>query len=438
LSEVYLPSEIIKRKREGLELTVEEIQFFINSYASGALPDYQMAAWMMAVFFRGMSSRERLALTETMLRSGAVIDLSDVPGFKVDKHSTGGVGDKTSLILGPLVAACGAFVPMMSGRGLGHTGGTLDKLESIPGFKTQLSIPEFRKITAELGVCFIGQTPEICPADKKMYALRDVTATVESLPLICGSIMSKKLAEGIDGLVLDVKVGSGAFMKTLHSAEELARVLIETGTSAGKKVSAFITQMDQPLGTHIGNALEVEEVLAVLRNEPAGTKEFAETRKLSILLAAEMLRLAGVCHDLTAGEALCEKALTSGRAMEIFEKVVDRQGGRLNQIPKAKFEHRVVAKDSGFVSRYNTEGIGLASVVLGAGRLKFSDTIDPTAGIISHKVVGDDVRAGDLLFTLRASDTSKFAAAEEMLRRATTISLQKAPTPSLILKHMVG
>ena len=437
MSKVFLPSEIIKKKRNREALSQEEIEFFISSYATGILPDYQMSALMMAIYFSGMSSFERHILTQSMLRSGSVLDFSDIDGFKVDKHSTGGVGDKTSLILAPIVAACGLYVPMIAGRGLGHTGGTLDKLESIPGFNVQLELAEFKRIVKKLGFCIIGQTKEICPADKKMYALRDVTATVESLPLICGSIMSKKIAEGIDGLVLDVKVGTAAFIKTMEQELELCQALIETGRDAGKKVSAFVTQMDEPLGTHIGNSLEVEECLAILRNDPSAQKEFRETRHLSLVLAAEMLRLAGVCIDIEEGQKKCEQVLSSGKAFELFEKLCAEQGGNLRALPKAKQKSVVVAPQAGFVTKYQTEQVGLASVVLGAGRLTFSDVIDPTAGMICHKRIGDVVEKGEPIFTLFAANNDKFVSAQEALLKATTISLQKPPTPSLILKHMV-
>jgi len=293
----FLPAEIIKAKRNGEVLSAEDINEFIQGYAQGAIPDYQMSALLMAIFFRSMNKEETLALTKAMLYSGETVDFSSVPGFKIDKHSTGGVGDKTSLILGPIVAAAGVPVPMISGRGLGHTGGTLDKLESIPGFNTQKSLEEFVQLVRENLICFIGQTKEICPADKKIYALRDVTATVESLPLICASIMSKKLAEGIDGLVLDVKHGSGAFMKTLENAEELAVNLMTIARGYGKKVSALLTNMDQPLGRYAGNSLEVEECVAIMKNEsfigPAGYDLYEDTRELSLRLSSQMLFLAG-------------------------------------------------------------------------------------------------------------------------------------------------
>lgn len=435
-----IPAELIKRKRNGQELRDQEIRDLIESYTRGDLPDYQMSAFMMAVYFRGMSDRETLTLTKAMLHSGVVMDLSDVPGFKVDKHSTGGVGDKTSLILGPVVAACGVAVPMISGRGLGHTGGTLDKLESIPGFRTQLGLDRFRSQVRDLGICFIGQTEEICPADKKLYALRDVTATVESLPLICGSILSKKLAEGIDGLVLDVKFGSGAFMKTLDDAETLAKALMSIMKLFGKKVSSLLTDMNQPLGAYAGNALEVQECLAILRREKVSDSRrddrFADTRELSLRLAAQMLWLAGTDPDPESAYHRAADALQSGRAYEKFAAMCRAQGGDIEKIPVAAKSLVLTAREDGYLSSFDTEALGYAAILLKAGRLLTTDPIDPVSGLEFHVRIGDEIRAGDPLITLHGNDASLFPEAEKKLQSAVGISLQKPDLPVLIRKTL--
>jgi pyrimidine-nucleoside phosphorylase len=434
----FLPAEIIKAKRNGEELSFDDINTFIQSYAQGKLPDYQMAAFLMATFFKGMTKTETLSLTKAMLYSGDVVDLSSVPGFKVDKHSTGGVGDKTSLILGPIVAAAGVPVPMISGRGLGHTGGTLDKLEAIPGFNTQKSLQEFVELVRKHNVCFIGQTKEICPADKKIYALRDVTATVESLPLICASIMSKKMAEGIDGLVLDVKYGSGAFMKTAANAEELAISLMSIAQGYGKKVHALITNMDQPLGRFAGNSLEVEECVAIMKNEKFlgkhGYDLYADTRELSLQLSAHMLFLAGT--DKTVGDAYkrAEEMLLSGKAMKKFEELCQIHGGDLSKLPRPQHEIAIKAKSSGHIQAFSTESIGVAGIVIKAGRAQTTDIIAPTAGIEFHCKVGDEVKEGDVVFTLRGDDKELLKSAVPLLESAFNISLPKMTKPSLILK----
>ncbi|MCX7978068.1 MAG: thymidine phosphorylase [Bdellovibrionaceae bacterium] len=437
---LFLPAEIIKKKRNGLPLSEEEIETFVRLYTSGALPDYQMAALLMAIFFQGMNSAETLSLTRTMLNSGVVLDLSYLGGYKVDKHSTGGVGDKTSLILGPIVAAAGVFVPMISGRGLGHTGGTLDKLESIPGFNTQISIEKFKSILQEIGVSFIGQTKEICPADKKIYALRDVTATVESLPLICASIMSKKLAEGIDGLVLDVKVGSGAFMKTLSEAEDLANLLVQTATGYGKRCVALITNMDQPLGRFAGNALEVWECLEILRGQKhfasSGRDLYSDTRELSLRLSAEMLLCAGKVPDLSEGLKLAEELLSSGAALKKFEQLVIHHGGRLDQLPSPSVQQPVCAELSGYVSGFDTEKIGVAGITLRAGRVRSSDHINPISGIEFHVKTGDFVHTGQPLFTIHTDGSIPTDEASALLTKSIKISLQKPELQPLIIKRM--
>ncbi len=434
----FLPAEIIKTKRNGGELSFDEINEFILGYAKGSIPDYQMSALLMATFFRGMTKEETLSLTKAMLYSGEVVDFSSVPGFKVDKHSTGGVGDKTSLILGPIVAAAGVPVPMISGRGLGHTGGTLDKLESIPGFNTQKSLTEFVKLVREHAICFIGQTKEICPADKKIYALRDVTATVESLPLICASIMSKKLAEGIDGLVLDVKFGSGAFMKTPAMAEELAMNLMAIAKGYGKKVTSLLTNMDQPLGRFAGNSLEVEECVAIMRNEkfigPHGYDLYEDTRELSLQLSAHMLLLAGVGKNETESYKIATDILTSGKAMAKFEELCSIHGGNLSALPKPKHSVVISSDKQGYVHGFHTESIGIAGILIKAGRAQTTDIIAPTAGIEFHAKVGDEVRSGDPIFTLHGDDKDLLLSAVPMLKSAINISLPKITKPSLILK----
>lgn len=437
---MLLPSEIIKKKRNGHPLTEAEISSFILSYTQGDIPDYQMSALLMAIYFQGMNNAETLALTKTMLHSGTTVDFKKVSGFKVDKHSTGGVGDKTSLILGPLVAAVGVSVPMISGRGLGHTGGTLDKLESIPGFNTQLSLDQFVGAIEKHRICFIGQTKEICPADKKIYALRDVTATVESLPLICASIMSKKLAEGIDGLVLDVKFGSGAFMKDPQKAEELALQLMAIAKGYNKKVSALITNMDQPLGRYAGNSLEVEECVAILKNERHlglnGKDLYEDTRELSLQLSAQMLWLAGSAQTIEDAYHLAQVALGSGRAYEKFLELCKIHSGRLEELPKPRFHHQIVAPQSGFLHAMNTEAIGVAGIHIRAGRAKTTDIIEPTAGIEFHFKVGDKIEKGQPLLTLHGADLSLLQSAEDLLRQSILIKEAEASPQPLILKTL--
>ncbi|WP_415061761.1 thymidine phosphorylase [Bdellovibrio sp.] len=436
----FLPAEIIKIKRNGGALSFDEINEFILGYSRGHIPDYQMSALLMAIYFRGMTSEETLSLTKAMLHSGEVVDFSSLPQFKVDKHSTGGVGDKTSLILGPIVAAAGVPVPMISGRGLGHTGGTLDKLEAIPGFNTQKSLPEFIELVRKHLICFIGQTKEICPADKKIYALRDVTATVESLPLICASIMSKKLAEGIDGLVLDVKYGSGAFMKTPALAEELALNLMSIARGYGKKVTALLTNMDQPLGRYAGNSLEVEECVAIMKNEkfigPAGYDLYHDTRELSLRLSAHMLLLAGVGKSEDESYKIANDILVSGKALAKFEELCSIHGGALEKLPKPKHNIVVTSEKSGFIHGFHTESIGVAGILIKAGRAQTSDIIAPTAGIEFHVKVGDEIQAGDAIFTLHGDDKDLLQSALPLLKSAINISLPKIAKPSLILKTL--
>src|ERR1051326_6238381 len=378
--------DLIHRKRDGEELSVEEIAYLVDGYTSGAIPDYQMSAFLMAVFFAGMTDREVSAVTERMMQSGESVDLSDIPGVKVDKHSTGGVGDKTSFIVAPLAAAAGVVVPMMSGRALGHTGGTLDKLESIPGFRTNLSAEEFQRQLSELGLAFIGQTDHLAPADRKLYSLRDVTGTVESIPLISSSIMSKKLAEGVDALVLDVKVGNGAFMKKQVDARRLAQAMVAIGRRMDKKVRALITDMNQPLGFAVGNALEVMEASQTLQN--AGPDDLT---KLSLELAAHMIHLGKKSATLEEARRMAEQHLVDGSAYKKFKQVVAAQGGnaqaldKFELLPNATGMREVVSPRPGYISSIAAEEIGTASNMIGAGRDKKEDSIDPAVGIRSEE-----------------------------------------------------
>ncbi len=427
--------DLIQRKRDGEELAPEEIQFLIEGYTSGDIPDYQMAAFLMAVYFSGMTDRELSRLTESMLRSGDTVDLSSVPGIKVDKHSTGGVGDKTSFIVAPLAAAAGVIVPMMSGRALGHTGGTLDKLESIPGFRTDLTAEEFTKQLAEYGLAFIGQTEHLAPADRKLYALRDVTATVESIPLIASSIMSKKLAEGVDALVLDVKVGSGAFMKKQVDARRLAQAMVGIGRRMDKKVQALITDMSQPLGYAVGNALEVMEASQTLQN--AGP---ADLTKLCIELAARMIFLGKKAASLDEARRLAEQHLVDGSAYRKFKQVVAAQGGnpqaldKFELLPNATGMREVTSPRPGYVSSIAAQDIGAASNMIGAGRDRKEDAIDPAVGIILEVKVGEKVDAGSILCRLYYTKEDRVEEAAEMVEDAFRISSQKPDERELILE----
>jgi pyrimidine-nucleoside phosphorylase len=427
--------DLIQRKRDGEELAPEEIEFLVEGYTNGDIPDYQMSSFLMAVFFSGMSDREVSRLTECMLRSGDSVDLSDIPGVKVDKHSTGGVGDKTSFIVAPLAAAAGVVVPMMSGRALGHTGGTLDKLESIPGFRTNLSADEFRKQLSELGLCFIGQSEELVPADRKLYALRDVTATVESIPLISSSIMSKKLAEGVDALVLDVKVGSGAFMKKQVEARRLAQSMVGIGRRMDKKVQALITDMNQPLGYAIGNALEVMEASQTLQN--AGP---ADLTKLSLELAARMIFLGKKAPSLDDARRMAEKHLVDGSGYRKFKQVVAAQGGnaqaldKFELLPNATGMREITSPRGGYVSAIDAEDIGIASNMIGAGRDRKEDAIDPAVGIILEVKTGEKVDAGSVLCRLYYTREDRVDEAADMVEDAFSLSPQKPDERELILE----
>jgi pyrimidine-nucleoside phosphorylase len=395
----------------------------VDGCTRGEVPDYQIAAWLMAVVLRGMTGEETASLTNAMLHSGEVLDLSFLPGKKVDKHSTGGVGDKTSLILAPLVAAAGLYVPMISGRGLGHTGGTLDKLEAIPGFRVGLSVPEFHRVLEACGCAMIGQTERIAPADRKLYALRDVTGTVESPYLICASIMSKKLAEGTDALVLDVKTGSGAFMKKEEDAVFLAELMVETGERMGKKMVAMITNMDQPLGRMVGNAVEVIESIEVLAG--GGPRDL---RELCLELAAWMFFLGEASASVAEGRQLAEKTIASGKALVNFRRMVELQGGdpRVVDDPArlvvAPHKVDVVSARGGFVSAIACEQVGTACVILGGGRERKEDKVDPAVGIVVHKKIGDAVAQGETLCTIHCHSDAQAAGAKKLLEASYTIT----------------
>lgn len=431
--------DLIRRKRDSGELTPEEIHQLIAAYTRGTIPDYQMSAWLMAVVLRGMSRAETTALTEAMLQSGRVLDFSDLAGRKVDKHSTGGVGDKTSLVIAPIVAAGGLKVPMISGRGLGHSGGTLDKLESIPGFNVNLSLAEFRHVLETCGCSLIGQTAEIAPADKKIYALRDVTGTVENSSLICASIMSKKLAEGIDALVLDVKTGSGAFMKKREDAVNLAELLVETGQRMGKKVVALLTDMNQPLGRTAGNAMEVVETIEVL-----GGGGPADLRELCLELAAWMFFLGERVKTVEEGKKLGADLITSGVAREKFREIVGLQGGDAavvddpHRLARARHTLDVVASTAGLVSTIQCEQLGNACVVLGGGREKKEDNIDPAVGLLFHKRIGEEVQRGEPLCTLYYNSDERLSEARHLVETAYRIESEKPVTLPSLVYQVIG
>jgi pyrimidine-nucleoside phosphorylase len=430
--------DILRKKRDAGELSREEIEFIVQGAARNTIPDYQLSAWLMAVVLRGMTAAELAALTEAMLHSGEVIDFSTLAGAKVDKHSTGGVGDKTSLVIAPVVAAGGLRVPMISGRGLGHTGGTLDKLEAIPGFNVNLSLREFRGVLEACGCALIGQTPEIAPADKKLYALRDVTATVESPYLICASIMSKKMAEGIDALVLDVKTGDGAFMKNEGDAEQLARLMVETGTRMGKKVVALITGMDEPLGRKVGNALEVEECVEILNG--AGP---ADLRELSDELSAWMFVLGGRTKTLKEGRALAREMIATGRARDTFREVIRLQGGDPKivddpgRLPRAGHTTGVTAKQAGYVAAIRCEQVGVASMMLGGGREKKEDAVDPAVGLTIEKKIGNAVKAGETIVTVHYNKDARVADAVALLEKSFEIG-DRAMAPLPLVRKIIG
>ncbi|HET7221275.1 MAG TPA: thymidine phosphorylase [Vicinamibacterales bacterium] len=429
--------DLIRRKRDGGVLDRAAIDAFVMGVTDGSLPDYQASAMLMAILLRGMTPEETAALTDAMVRSGVRVTYPGLPGTPVDKHSTGGVGDKTSLILAPLAAACGAYVPMMSGRGLGHTGGTLDKLESIPGFRTGLSLDALKTAVATIGCALIGQTSEIAPADRKLYALRDVTGTVESIPLICASIMSKKIAEGIGGLVLDVKTGAGAFMKTVASSRALAESLVAIGRAAGVRSEALITQMEAPLGREVGNASEVIESIDTLKgNGPA------DLEQLSVLLAARMLVVAGIATDDADAEARVRRALTSGAGLEKFRQIIEHQGGDprviddYSRLPAAPDRAHVVASRAGYVTALQAELVGRAAVALGAGRSRVDEAVDHAVGVRVLMPPGSAVRTGDAVLEVHHRAGRGLAEASALLRDAIHIGDAAPVMPPLVVDRL--
>jgi pyrimidine-nucleoside phosphorylase len=429
--------DIIRKKRDGEALTPGEIAAMVAGNATGEVADYQWAALLMAIFWRGMNETETAALTDAMIHSGRVIDLSHIPGRKIDKHSTGGVGDKTSLILAPVAAAAGVPVPMVSGRGLGHTGGTLDKLEAIPGFRVDLDLDRYQEVLARCGLVMIGQTTEIAPADKFLYALRDATATVESIPLIAASIMSKKLAEGIDGLVLDVKTGGGAFMQRLDDSRALAEAMCAIGQGLGKDMVALITRMDQPLGCAVGNAVEVAESLECLRGGGP-----ADLVNLSLELAAEMVFLAGRSDSLAQARSMCEQTINDGSALERFRDLVQAQGGDPRTIddpellPTARRKIELKSSSTGFVHALEALPVGHATMLLGAGRARMDSRIDPAVGVILHKKAGAQVRVGESLCTVLVNDESRLEEALALINGAFRIGAGPVALPALVVERI--
>ncbi|MFZ0735381.1 MAG: thymidine phosphorylase [Candidatus Sulfotelmatobacter sp.] len=436
-SQTFRAIDVIRKKRDAMELSQEEIEGLVDAYTKGAIPDYQVSAWLMAVVLRGMTRPETAALTDAMLHSGEILDLSSLAPTKVDKHSTGGVGDKTSLVLAPVAAAAGIVVPMISGRGLGHTGGTLDKLEAIPGFNVNLTVSEFRRLLEVCGCAMIGQTAEIAPADRKLYALRDVTGTVESPYLICASIMSKKLAEGIDALVLDVKTGSGAFMKNEKDAAFLAELMVETGERMGKQVVALITDMNQPLGNMIGNALEVVEVIEVLKG--GGPEDLKE---LCLELSGWMLHLGGAAKNVDEGKKRSAEIIASGAALEKFRRMIELQGGDARvvddagRLPRARETMQVPSTKAGNLSSMQCEQIGTACVILGGGRERKEDSVDPAVGIVLHKKVGDRVTVGEPIATIHHNDASRAERARKLISQSCEIG-DAAPEPRPLIHRVI-
>lgn len=429
--------DIIIKKRDGGELSHDEIRHMVNRYTSGEIPDYQMASFLMAIYFRGMTRQETISLTDIMKNSGDVVSLAKIKGIKADKHSTGGVGDKTTLIAGPIAAACGVKVAKMSGRGLGFTGGTVDKLASIPGFRTSMTEEEFIRQVNSIGIAVIGQTGHIAPADKKIYALRDVTGTVENLSLITSSIMSKKLASGSDAILLDVKCGKGAFMKTLPEAEKLADLMVHIGKADGKRTMAVITDMEQPLGCAIGNSMEVAEAVEVLKNQ--GPSDITE---LSVMLAAMMIYISGEASSVDEGRQRAEAALTSGAALEKLRQLIKAQSGNpdithdLSLLPSAAVSRELLSWEDGYISEMDAMRIGLASQHTGAGRERKEDDIDPSAGIYLSRKVGDRVRAGEVICTVYGDNVKKINKALEEIKNAVKISV-KSPEEQRLIKKII-
>jgi pyrimidine-nucleoside phosphorylase len=431
--------DIIRKKRNGEELSREEIDWMVGGIASGEVADYQWSALLMAIVWKGMTAGETAELTKAMMNSGLVVDLSAIPGRKIDKHSTGGVGDKTSLILGPIAAVAGVSVPMVSGRGLGHTGGTLDKLESIPGFRTDLDLNAYKDVLRRCGLVMIGQTAEIAPADKFLYGLRDATATVESIPLIAASIMSKKLAEGIDGLVLDVKTGAGAFMERFGDARKLAETMCAIGRSMGKRVVALITRMDEPLGRAVGNAVEVAESVKCLRGK--GPLDLME---VTIELAAEMIVMGERARTIDEARGLCRRVIADGRALERFRRMIEAQGGDPRvvddpaHLPAARRRIDVTSSSTGIIGRLAARQIGHATMLLGAGRARVDSTIDPAVGIFLHKKSGDHVKQGEALCTLLVNDESRLAEVTTLVAKAYTLADDEMTVPEQVLERLGG
>ncbi len=432
------PQHVIARKRDGLVLTEAEIQAFVRGATDGSWADYQLTAMLMAIYLNGMTAEETAAYTRAMMNSGVVADLSSIKGVKVDKHSTGGVGDKVSLPLAAMVVACGVPVPMISGRGLGHSGGTLDKLESIPGFNVNLSLEDYRKQVAQIGCALIGQTQDLAPSDKKLYALRDVTATVECVPLICGSIMSKKLAEGIDGLVLDVKFGRAAFMKEIDRARELANAMVEIGQAMGKDVRALLTAMDQPLGRAVGNAVEVAESIACLKGEGP-----ADLMEVTTALGVEMLLIGKAAADANEAQAMLEGVVASGAALNVFRSIVEAQGGNPEVcddpdglLPRAAQRVPLQAHQAGVVQDVDGMGVALAALRLGAGRAKAEDAVDPAVGVTDLVKIGETVEVGQPLCMVHANDDETWAQAEVMLRDAIVVGEGAVKVPPLVAERI--
>ena len=430
--------ELIRKKRDGKSLTDEEIKYLVSNFTKGKIPNYQFSSFLMAAYLKGLNKKETAWLTKAMLFSGSVINLESIKGKKIDKHSTGGVGDKTSLILAPIVAAAGVNVPMISGRGLGHTGGTLDKLEAIPGFKTKISLSKYKSVLKKCGAVLAGQTKEVAPADKLIYSLRDVTATVESIPLITASIMSKKLAEGIDGLVLDVKTGSGAFMKKYDDSLALADSLTDTAKAFNKKVIAFITDMNQPLGHYIGNWLEVYESIKVLNGEM-----FGDLVDLSLNLSGAMIYLGGKASSIKEGVEISKEIIASGKAFDKFLEIVKLQGGDISMIkhpekyPKSKIHESLVADKTGYIKTIDNYEVGMASLELGAGRITMEDKIDSKAGIIFYPKIGTKIKKGEVIAELYTDKKEKVDPVKKKLLSAITVTNQKTQLAKLIKTTLV-
>jgi pyrimidine-nucleoside phosphorylase len=437
------PQDVIRKKRDGQELTREEIGFFVEGVTNERIADYQISALLMAIYLKGMSQREQQHLTEAMLESGSILDFSDIPKPKADKHSTGGVGDKTSVLIAPLVAACGAAVPMISGRGLGHTGGTLDKLESIPGYRVNLGVDEFKKVLQEVGYAMAGQTAELAPADKKMYALRDATATVEAIPLIVASIISKKGAAGLDAMVIDVKVGNGAFMREAAQAKELAHALVSTGNSCGIKTRALLTDMNQPLGRAVGNSLEVLECINILRGEES--RAARPVVDLSLELSAHMLLLANVEQTMEGAHNRLQNALGSGQALEVLRQNIVAQGGEPRVcddpgrfLPLVNQYTKVESPRSGFITKVDTTEIGHAIAAIGGGRVRIEDVVDPTVGFVTEVKIGDQIAQGESLGVVHCADSTRGLEAARRIGAAYTVSDDPPAEPQILVKEIIN